>query len=96
MNDILSEIIANKQVEIAMQKQAVSREHLMEQVEAILQEDASPRRSMKLSLIHIFQEVPLHHFQQGLSAPPDAARRAERHAFRQDVEQENHHLSERK
>ncbi len=50
MNDILSEIIANKQVEIAMQKQAVSREHLMEQVEAILQEDASPRRSMKRAL----------------------------------------------
>lgn len=50
MNDILSEIIENKRSEIAMQMQAVSREHLLEQVEAIMQEDTAPRRSMKRAL----------------------------------------------
>lgn len=50
MNDILSEIIENKRSEIAMQMQAVSREHLLEQVEAIMQEDTDPRRSMKRAL----------------------------------------------
>lgn len=50
MNDILSEIIENKRSEIAMQMQAVSREHLLEQVEAIMQEDTATRRSMKRAL----------------------------------------------
>lgn len=50
MNDILSEIIENKRSEIAMQMQAVSREHLLEQAEAIMQEDTAPRRSMKRAL----------------------------------------------
>ena len=57
MKDILSEIIAHKQIEIARQKQAVSIEHLQKTVDAMIQEeaDAQPtdriqRRSMKRAL----------------------------------------------
>ena len=50
MNDILSEIIENKKIEIALQKRAISPEQLLEQTDALLQEDASPRRSMKRAL----------------------------------------------
>lgn len=57
MKDILSEIIAQKRIEIAHQKQAVSIGQLQEQVSAIMQEDADAqaagtltRRSMKQSL----------------------------------------------
>lgn len=49
MKDILSEIIEQKKVEIELQKQAVSLEHLREQADAIVQEGA-PRRSMKHAL----------------------------------------------
>lgn len=57
MKDILSEIIAQKRIEIEFQKQAVSLGQLQEQVSAIMQEDADAqaagtptRRSMKQSL----------------------------------------------
>lgn len=57
MKDILSEIIAQKRIEIAHQKQAVSVEYLQEQAAAVMQEDADAqaagtlmRRSMKQSL----------------------------------------------
>lgn len=50
MTDILSQIIAHKKTEIEMQKQAVSAEHLLEQARAIMDESATPRRSMKHSL----------------------------------------------
>lgn len=50
MKDILSEIIAHKQVEIALQKQALSLEQLQEQAGIILRENAAHRRSMKQSL----------------------------------------------
>lgn len=50
MKDILSEIIAHKQAEIELQKQAVSPEQLREQAEAIIRENAAHRRSMKQAL----------------------------------------------
>lgn len=50
MKDILSEIIAHKQVEIGLQKQTVSPEQLQEQAEAILRENTAQRRSMKQAL----------------------------------------------
>lgn len=49
MKDILSEIIAHKRIEIALQKQAVSMTQLQEQAEAIIREGA-PRHSMKQAL----------------------------------------------
>ena len=42
-----------------------------------------------------FQEVSFHPIEQGLPASPDASRRAERHALRQDPKQENHEVPER-
>ena len=60
-----------------------------------------------LSLLHIsragllwlryetFQGVSFHPIEQGLPASPDASRRAERHALRQDPKQENHEVPER-
>lgn len=51
MKDILTEIIAHKRVEIARQKQAVSPEHLLEQVANLMEESADlPSRSMKQAL----------------------------------------------
>lgn len=55
MNDILSEIIAQKRIEIELQKQTVSSEHLHQQVEAMLQSGTTADgshccRSMKYSL----------------------------------------------
>lgn len=50
MKDILSEIIAHKQAEIASQKQAVSLYHLREQAVGILHENKRNQRSMKQSL----------------------------------------------
>ncbi|WP_300852738.1 indole-3-glycerol phosphate synthase TrpC [uncultured Bacteroides sp.] len=57
MKDILSEIIAHKQIEIAQQKQAVSIEHLQKTVDAMMQEEADAQptdrvqhRSMKRAL----------------------------------------------
>lgn len=55
MNDILSEIIVHKQREIARQKQAVSLEHLREQVSSMIQSGTTADgstccRSMKYSL----------------------------------------------
>ena len=57
MTDILSEIIAHKQIEIELQKQAVSLEKLQEEVAAMMQKDATtgtsvtiPVRSMKQAL----------------------------------------------
>ena len=49
MKDILSEIIAHKRQEVDVQKQAISPEHLREQVEIMVNEN-SPRRSMKKAL----------------------------------------------
>lgn len=50
MKDILSEIIAHKQVEIQLQQQAVPLEQLQEQAEYLLRERASRHRSMKQAL----------------------------------------------
>lgn len=50
MKDILSEIIAHKQVEIQLQQQAVPLEQLQEQAEYLLRENAPQRRSMKQAL----------------------------------------------
>lgn len=50
MKDILSEIIAHKKVEIALQKENVSLQHLREQAAVILHESAMPHRSMKSAL----------------------------------------------
>lgn len=50
MKDILSEIIAHKQTEIALQKQTISLQQLREQAAVILHENTSPPRSMKQSL----------------------------------------------
>lgn len=50
MKDILSEIIAHKQAEIASQKQAVSPYHLREQAALILHEHRRHQRSVKRSL----------------------------------------------
>ncbi|MBO5182387.1 MAG: indole-3-glycerol phosphate synthase TrpC [Paraprevotella sp.] len=57
MKDILSEIIAHKQIEIARQKQTVSVEHLQKTIAAMIQEEAYDRhtgircrRSMKQAL----------------------------------------------
>lgn len=49
MKDILSEIIAHKQVELEMQQQTVSLEQLQQQAETVLQERTT-RRSMKQAL----------------------------------------------
>lgn len=48
--DILSTIIAHKKMEIEQQKQAISPEHLRAQVEFLMQEEPTPRRSMKHAL----------------------------------------------
>ncbi len=48
--DILSAIIAHKKMEIEQQKQAISPEHLRAQVEFLMQEEPTPRRSMKHAL----------------------------------------------
>lgn len=51
MNDILSEIIDHKRTEIEMQKQAVSAQQLLEQINASGENNRpSPRRSMKQAL----------------------------------------------
>lgn len=50
MKDILSEIIAHKKVEIALQKEAVSLQHLREQAAIIQYESVMPHRSMKSAL----------------------------------------------
>ncbi len=55
MKDILSEIIAHKRIEIELQKQTISLEHLQEQAEMILQAGTTADgslccRSMKYSL----------------------------------------------
>lgn len=55
MKDILSEIIAHKQIEIELQKQTISLEHLEEQAESMLQAGTTADgshccRSMKYSL----------------------------------------------
>lgn len=51
MKDILSEIIANKRIELDQQKQAISLDQLREQAVAILQENAGiSHRSMKNAL----------------------------------------------
>lgn len=51
MNDILSEIIDHKQTEIEMQKQAVSAQQLLEQINASGENNRpSPRHSMKQAL----------------------------------------------
>lgn len=49
MKDILSEIIEHKRVEVEMQKQAISSEHLQEQVD-ILMDESTPCRSMRQAL----------------------------------------------
>lgn len=49
MKDILSEIIKHKRIEVEMQKQAISSEHLRAQVDVLMNEN-SPRRSMKKAL----------------------------------------------
>lgn len=49
MKDILSEIIKHKRIEVEMQKQAISSEHLRAQVDVLMNE-SSPRRSMKKAL----------------------------------------------
>lgn len=51
--DILSEIVANKRVEVAAQKTTVAEAHLREQAHKLMEEQAAqacPRRSMKQSL----------------------------------------------
>lgn len=51
MKDILSEIIDHKRAEIELQKQAVSPEHMREQVRSLMEEKSGlPHRSMKQSL----------------------------------------------
>lgn len=51
MKDILNEIVVHKRVEIAQQKQAVSPEHLLEQVRNLMEEATGKQpRSMKQSL----------------------------------------------
>nr|WP_302830785.1 indole-3-glycerol phosphate synthase TrpC [uncultured Bacteroides sp.] len=49
MKDILSEIVKHKRIEVEMQKQAISSEHLREQVD-ILMNESPHRRSMKKAL----------------------------------------------
>ena len=49
MKDILSEIIKHKRIEVEMQKQAISSEHLRAQVDVLMNEN-SPRRSMHQAL----------------------------------------------
>lgn len=50
MNDILSEIVEHKRVEVELQKQAVSPEQLREQVRILTENGQAPRRSMKQAL----------------------------------------------
>lgn len=49
MNDILSDILVNKQIEIEVQKRAISIEYLREQANSLLHEN-TPSRSMKNAL----------------------------------------------
>lgn len=49
MNDILSDILVNKQIEIEVQKRAISIEYLREQANSLLHEPP-PSRSMKNAL----------------------------------------------
>ncbi|MDR0962655.1 MAG: indole-3-glycerol-phosphate synthase TrpC, partial [Mediterranea sp.] len=50
MKDILTEIIAHKQIEVERQKQAVSLEQLRQQAEVAMF-DGTPHRSMKRALL---------------------------------------------
>lgn len=50
MKDILSEIVEHKRAEVKLQKQAVSAEHLREQVKILMENAQTPRRSMKQAL----------------------------------------------
>ncbi len=55
----------------------------------------APRAGLLWLRYETFQEVSFHPIEQGLPASPDASRRAERHALRQDPKQENHEVPER-
>ena len=50
MKDILSEIVAQKRIELVQQKQAVRPEQLQEQADRLVQSQPLPQRSLKQAL----------------------------------------------